>query len=122
LHLATEQGRARASFYALQEWEGYVTEILEDSFRAILVDITAKSSEPEEQIQLSFDELAFEEDKSSMRIGSIFRWAIGYERMASGQRKRVSQILFRKRPAWTKADLSAARSAAQRQSEKLRWE
>ena len=41
-----------------------------------------------------------------MRPGSIFRWVIGYERLAVGKRRRrVSEFVFRDLPAFTESDL-----------------
>ena len=96
--------RALASFHALQEWEGYVTAISEDTFTADLVDITRASTVAEEQSEFLLSDLDSHQ-RTELRIGSVFRWAIGYERSSSGTRKRVSQLVFRQLPRWTQADI-----------------
>ncbi len=91
-----------ATLHPLQEWEGYVTEINDTEFTANLTDLTAKATYAEEAT-IPLDEIS-EDDAAKMRVGSIFRWVIGYERR-SGTKKRVSYIVFRDLPAITKADL-----------------
>ena len=93
-----------ATFYALQEWEGYVLEIDSTEFVARLVDLTAGSLVEEEEATIPLAEIA-EDDLAKMREGSVFRWVIGYERSASGTKRRVSQIVFRDLPVVTRADL-----------------
>ena len=92
-----------ASLVALQEWEGYVTEISEEGFTARLIDLTADSPYEEEEASIPLAEIS-EDDAESMRLGSVFRWAIGYERSPSGTKRRVSQIVFRNLPAVTPSD------------------
>ncbi len=93
-----------ATLHALQEWEGYVREIGDTDFVARLVDLTAGSTHEGEEAVIPLAELS-NEDSARMRLGSIFRWVIGYERNAAGTKKRVSQIVFRDLPAITKTGL-----------------
>ena len=93
-----------ATFHALQEWEGFVLEIGETDFVARLVDLTAGMEQEEEEAVIPLAELS-DEDFDKMRLGSIFRWVIGYERTVAGTKRRVSQIVFRDLPAITKMDL-----------------
>ncbi len=92
-----------ANLVALQEWEGYVTEISKEDFTARLIDLTADSPYEEEEASIPLAEIS-EDDAESMRLGSVFRWAIGYERSPSGTKRRVSQIVFRNLPAVTSSD------------------
>ena len=92
---------------ALQEWEGYVIEIGEDVFVSRLWDITAGAKREEEEATIPFDEIS-DEDKGKMRLGSIFRWVIGYQRSVSGTKRRVSEIVFRDLPVVTQADWDEA--------------
>lgn len=96
---------------ALQEWEGYVVSIDDDEFVARLVDVTAGMSYDSEEAIIPLDELS-DRDATSMTVGSIFRWVIGYERSPEGTRKRVSQIVFRDLPRMTDGDLQAGREWA----------
>lgn len=100
-----------ATFHALQEWEGYVVEVGAADFVARLVDLTASSSHEQEEAVIPLTEIS-DADAERMRSGSIFRWVIGYERSASGTKKRVSQIVFRDLPRMTRADLREGRGWA----------
>ena len=97
-------GQSRSTLHALQEWEGYVVAISDTDFLARLADLTAGSSYEEEEVDIPLDEIS-DYDAARIRVGSIFRWVIGYERSATGTKRRVSQIVFRDLPAMTKADL-----------------
>ena len=107
-------GRSRAPvamLHALQEWEGYVVELTDTQFTARLLDVTAQAAFEEEEADIPYDEIS-DVDRSKIRLGSIFRWVIGYERSAAGTKKRVSQIVFRDLPAVAKSDLLAAEAWA----------
>ena len=93
-----------STFHVLQEWEGYVVQIDVDEFVARLVDLTAGSSVEEEEAVIPLAEIA-DYDSERIRLGSVFRWVVGYEHSPT-RRKRVSQIVFRDRPAITKTDLN----------------
>ena len=94
-------------FVALQEWEGYVVDIRDGDFVARLWDITGGAKREEEEATIPFAEIT-ERDRIKMRLGSIFRWSIGYEHTEGGTKRRVSQIVFRDLPVVTKADLDEA--------------
>ena len=93
-----------ATLHALQEWEGYVLEIGDTDFTARLVDLTTDASHEEEEAIIPLVEIS-DDDAKKVRVGSIFRWVIGYERSATRTKKRVSQFVFRDLPAITKSDL-----------------
>ena len=99
------------AFHALQEWEGYVLEVKEDEFVAALVDLTAGSSHEEEEAVIPLTELS-EDDAARLLPGTIFRWVIGYERLHSGTKKRVSQIVIRDLPRITERNLQQGREWA----------
>ena len=101
-----------AAFHPLQEWEGYVVEIGETKFTAHLTDLTAGDSHESEEATIPRAALS-DEDNARMRVGSIFRWAVGYERSAAGTRKRVSRIAFREHPVFTEADRQRGEAWAQ---------
>ena len=97
------------SMHALQEWEGYVLETGEEEFAARLFDLTRgpigsqTGRIQEEEAFIPVSEIS-DYDVSKLRPGSVFRWVIGYERSASGTKRRVSQIVFRDLPAMTRQD------------------
>ena len=97
-------GQSQSTLHALQEWEGYVVAIRDTDFLARLADLTAGSPYEEEEADIPLDEIS-DYDAARIRVGSIFRWVIGYERSTMGTKRRVSQIVFRDLPAMTKADL-----------------
>ena len=100
-------------FQVLQEWEGYIIEIGEDDFTARLLDLTAESSHEEEEAVIPFSEIS-KDDLKHLRLGSIFRWIIGYEHTTSEAKQRVSQIVFRELPIVTKQDIAEAEEWAKK--------
>ena len=86
-----------AAFQAVQEWEGYVVEITASEFVARLVDLTAGSSHEEEEAIIPLAQVS-DHDAARLRLGSIFRWVIGYETSAVESEKWVSRIVFRDLP------------------------
>lgn len=103
--------RPRVTLHALQEWEGYIVEIDGDELVVRLVDLTAGSTHEEEEAVIPLAEIS-ECDADIVRVGSIFRWVVGYERSPSGTKKRVSQIVFRDLPRMTERDFEAGREWA----------
>ena len=100
-------------FQVLQEWEGYVIEIGEDDFTARLLDLTAGSLHEEEEVVIPFSEIS-KDDLKHLRLGSIFRWIIGYARSTNGTKQCVSQIVFREFPIVTKQDIAEAEEWARK--------
>lgn len=98
-----ERRSPRVTFHALQEWEGYVTEISDMEFNARLTDLTSRAKYASEEASIPRDEIS-DDDADKMQVGSIFRWVIGYERKGRAK-KRVSQIVFRDLPMITKSDM-----------------
>ncbi|MYC26979.1 MAG: hypothetical protein F4X63_03145 [Nitrospira sp. SB0662_bin_26] len=101
----SQVSQAQATFHALQEWEGYVLKRGERDFTARLLDLTAGSTQEEEEVTIPLAEIS-EDDLNRLRQGSVFRWVIGYERSVSKAKRRISQIVFRDLPAMTMQDLS----------------
>ena len=101
------------TFHLLQEWEGYVIKIEKDIFTARLLDLTAGSSVEEEEVVIPLAELS-EDDRKRLRLGSIFRWGIGYEHSASGTKRRVSQIVFQDLPVMTTQDIAEGKEWAKK--------
>jgi len=100
------------TFTPLQEWEGYVVELGKEFFTARLMDLTAGREHEEEEADFSIAELS-DADQSMLRLGAIFRWAIGYRRTRGGTKERVSRIVFRRLPAWTERELKENRRKAE---------
>jgi hypothetical protein len=95
----------------VQEWEGYVEKIESDHIVASLVDLTNKGKRVSAFAEIPLEELdTF--DVKRLKVGMIFRWAVGYMRRPGGQKIRCSRIVFRDLPAWTKRDVSEAKANA----------
>ena len=109
---------SRQTFHPLQEWEGYVSEINmeEGFFSADLVDISSGSKTITGTVEFELEELS-PADRKLLAAGAVFRWSVGYMD-ANGTRKRLSQIVFRNLPVWTKSDLESGKSFG---IEKLNW-
>lgn len=108
---ASEERPRTTTFYARQEWEGYVVAINGTEFTARLVDLTAGTAHESEEAEIPLEEVS-EADAQRMQIGSIFRWAIGIRRSATGQKERVSRIVFRDLPAVSRKDEQAGKAWA----------
>lgn len=94
-------------FRAMQKWEGYVNEVREDSFVAVLSPITGEG--PDQEAEILIDDVSLD-DRPLIEPGAIFYWSIGYR--DEPQRTRTSLIRFRRLPAWNQRDLEAARREA----------
>lgn len=71
----------------LQEWDGTVTEIGDDEFTAELRDLTDPTNCREEA---TFEFSAVPPpDRALLTLGAVFRWRVGYENSATGQRRRA---------------------------------
>ena len=112
--------RAR-SFNPLMEWEGYVESIGDEDFVVKMADVRSENGLPSEMATFSKEDLN-EYDKDLLQEGAIVRWVIGMERLASGQRRRVSMLHFRRLPAHTAADFARAKSKAQELIQAIDWD
>ena len=95
----------------LQQWEGVVTDVGEDSFWADLQDL-GDSSLPIEIVELPIEE-GPEDDRDLLVEGGIFYWSIGYETSVGGQLRRMSEIRLRRTPRWTKRAIQRVRQRAE---------
>jgi len=104
-----------------QEWEGYVTAINEETFTARLLDISARDCVESEEADFPIADLS-ETDHALLKEGAIFRWVIGYQRSLGGTKRRVSQVTFRRLPAWTKRGLHDAKLKAEAILKSIHWD
>lgn len=98
-------------FIPLQQWEGVVTEVGEESFWAETHDLT-HSENPVEVVELPLADLP-REDRDMLQPGSVFYWIVGYEDSRGGQRRRSSEICLKRGPTWTRAKLERVQENAQ---------
>ena len=110
----------RTSLVALAEWEGTVDNIGEELFTARLTEISSsrKSDNYEEEANFLIEDLS-DSDIELLQIGAVFRWVIGYSRSVSGTKRRVSQIIMRRLPVWTKRDAKYSKLEGERLSKSI---
>jgi len=107
------------SFEVLQKWEGAVISVGTDSFVARLRDLSFYSEEDEEA-EFPIEEIS-QADIALLAPGAVFYWCVGYWDTVIGQRRRASEIRFRRLPTWSKMQLEKARKEAEELSELLAW-
>lgn len=105
----------------LQEWEGYVSSLNDESFTAFIRDLMPSGSNEDEYIEVPLNILR-DNDRRRITPGAIFRWSISYTTSQTGITKRNNNIVFRHLPAWTKVDLSKAEQEAMDIANALVWE
>ena len=103
----------RPTLVAMQEWEGIVIEITDNDFVARLIDVTDRDRPGDREATFPLTEVSAS-DISMLVPGAIFRWTIGMQRLPGGTKQRISQVVFRRLPAWTKTDISQADELAAR--------
>ncbi len=109
----------RIAFVAIQEWEGYVVTIEKEVFTAHLVDKTRLSDRPEEVVEFPLSDIR-NDDRELLVPGAIFRWSVGYQD-SYGTKERVSRIVFRRLPAWTKKELDLQTNEFAKQFASVEW-
>jgi hypothetical protein len=110
-----------ASFRILQEWDAYVIEIGEETFKARLTDVTGNGARDAEEVEIPLEDLD-DDERRQLAIGRLFRWSIGYQRFRSGQKERISRITLRQLPRWTRNEMVHMENEARKLSKALQWE
>ncbi len=106
-------------FQVLQEWEGYISELSETSFTAMLLDITANDNMPNEEADFDLNDVN-DEDQFHIKEGAVFRWVVGYYRSKSGSKRRASEIVFRRMSPWSKQEIEKANKETEK-FKKIIW-
>jgi len=106
------------SLRARQRWEGVVTEVNENTFTAILTDLSDPQN-PDEEAIFGWDELADlpEEDLLLVKPGASFYWVVGSQKSPAGNVSNVSYYQFRRSPKWSSNALKRADAEADRFAE-----
>jgi hypothetical protein len=107
-----------ARFDVLQKWEGVVTAVNSETFRARLVDLTG--AQPDQEAEVFLNEVS-PRDRRRVVQDAIFYWYIGYRDESNGDRERASRIRFRRLPPLTDSEVDAARRAAEALRARLGW-
>lgn len=121
LRLIAKPGRNRlAGFITEQRWQGYVTSVSEQTFTAIVYDVSTADNDEIEEVELEHMDV-----HSLMRNlitpGAVFFWDIGYEIDPGEQRNRKSIISFPTIHRDTKKSLEAVKIRAHARFDKLGW-
>ena len=109
----------RHSFIAVQEWEGHVVEVGDETFTARLMDVTAGAETDREEADFLISDVD-PSDHDLLLPGAVFRWSIGYLRMGT-TKIRGSQIVFRRLPKWQTIDVKQGRKRAQELAAAITW-
>lgn len=100
-------------FKKLGAWQGVVSKIEGDCFWATLTDLAGVRPLQEAEF---FVEDVPSSDRGLVQEGAVFYWNIGFIDTATGMRDRVSQLRFRRLPAWRETELKRAKVDAERLS------
>jgi hypothetical protein len=119
--IAELRGGPHASLVVLQTWEGYVSDVGDETFSAKLADLTDEANLTPEVVEFSLDDVD-PDDRELVRLGGVFRWIIGYREQPFGRRERVSSLVFRRLPCWTAEDLARAESESQAMADAFQWD
>lgn len=93
----------------LAEWHGEVVEIADSTFIAQMRGtFGAGVAGTQEQATIPLDDVR-DEDKELLEPGAFFRLCIAYETSESGTKRRYSEVVFRRLPAYRREELEAAR-------------
>lgn len=93
----------------------------EKLFAATLIDVTARRKYEDEIAEFPISDVS-DDDRDLLRAGAIFRWLIGYERLPSGTKRRVSSVVFRRLGEWSRNDLARAKQYAEELVSGITWE
>ena len=87
----------------LQQWEGTVIKVDDESIMVKLIDLI-DIKHPEENASISLAEVA-PSDLPLVQPGAVFYLSISYICEPSGQKLLSSEIRFRRLPSWTKREI-----------------
>lgn len=94
------------------EWHGQVTKVLPDSFLAELKGVVGQDVGGSlEEAEIPTDEVR-DDDTDLVRVGAFFRLCISYELATTGTRRRFTEVIFRRLPAYRREELDQAATEA----------
>jgi hypothetical protein len=106
-------------FISLKKWQGIITKISSDKVTATLKDLN-DSSANEDEAEIPLEEIS-QSDLDLVDLGAVFYWNVGYFDSISGQRRRGSEIRFRRLPMWSEEEVEASKAKAKHLKEALGW-
>lgn len=119
--LSGREKRDRTSTSQLiAEWHGQVTELEDDHFYAELKGLHGEGvAGSNEEAVIPISDLR-PDDKFLLTEGAFFRLCISYEIQSSGNRRRYTEVIFRRLPVFRRKELEEAKHRAQNLSRALR--
>lgn len=102
--------KPRVFFQALENWEGTVLEVREETFVARLTDPLGERKDEEAEF---FTDDVSEWDRKLLAPGAVFYWSLGRTIEPTGATSRTSTLRFRRLPAWSRPELARAEERAE---------
>jgi len=109
-----------ATFVTEQRWQGYVTDVSEQAFKANVYDVTNSDGDEFEEVEFGRRDVHILM-RDMIKPGAIFFWDIGYEIDPGDQHNRKSVISFPMIHRDTTHAVDAARFRARARYEELGW-
>ena len=110
-----------SSFNPISEWEGYIDSIEGSEFTVKMVNLESKIEIPTDLATFSMEDVS-EDDRHLVKEGAIIRWVIGYERLISGQVRKISVLHLRRLPVHSDKDYERALIRARELLDGINWE
>ena len=86
-------------------------EITSDHFLARLFDLTEGTEVETEEAEIPLSTLS-DQNRSKIKLGSVFHWVIGFEKNVRGGRRYISEFVFRQGREISQSDLDEGRQWA----------
>lgn len=102
----------------LQDWEGVVETVGDESFTARLRDLTINERDPSEIAEFPVEDVS-DDDRELLDVGAVFYVTVGRLIRSNGRQERFGRIVFRRLPGWTSSTLRRAEKRAERFSHYL---
>jgi hypothetical protein len=115
------RGGPLMSFVTRQKWQGYVVEADDETFSAVIYDMTNTTDMGPEQVVLPKEEVSTFM-QGLIKPGSIFFWDIGFRTDPVGQRSKQSILSFPMIPVWDRRDIRGAKERARDAFTDMRWD
>ena len=106
----------------LAEWHGQVVTVMDDAFTAQLRGAYGQGVAGKEDEAVIPIEDVRESDLELLEPGAFFRLCISYETAAQRPKRRFTEVVFRRMPAYRREDLEDARERGQEIARGLRLE
>lgn len=99
------------SLKVLQNWEGIVTSVDEDSFFAAMRLTNNEDDRAEDAFEIDMDNVATG-DRELVDVGAVFYLTVGLRKQKGMRPEKTSIVVFRRMPVWSRRDIQKAELAA----------